>query len=74
MSRKAKKTLKTMSDPEILLAFGWYDYHLHAGVVRYACEHGWNIRSEFAQQGHGVAEIARKCSARGVISVCKLTI
>ena len=38
-----------VASPEILLAFGWYDHHFHGGVVRYAREHGWNIRSDFAQ-------------------------
>jgi len=27
----------------ILLALGWYDYRLHAGIARFAQEHGWHL-------------------------------
>lgn len=27
----------------ILLAMGWYDYRLHAGIAKYALEHGWHL-------------------------------
>ncbi|MEK7781679.1 MAG: DNA-binding transcriptional regulator [Verrucomicrobiota bacterium] len=27
----------------ILLAMGWYDYRLHAGIAKYALEHDWHL-------------------------------
>jgi LacI family transcriptional regulator len=27
----------------VLLALGWYDHRLHAGIARFAVEHGWHL-------------------------------
>jgi LacI family transcriptional regulator len=27
----------------VLLAFGWYDHHVHQGIAKYAQEHGWHL-------------------------------
>src|SRR5712671_3694271 len=34
----------------VLLALGWYDYHLHQGIEKYAREHGWHVYSELARE------------------------
>jgi LacI family transcriptional regulator len=31
------------SRKRILLAMGWYDYRLHAGIAKYALEHDWHL-------------------------------
>ena len=34
----------------VLLALGWYDYHLHQGIERYAREHGWHVYADLARE------------------------
>ena len=34
----------------VLLALGWYDYHLHQGIEKYAREHGWHLYSDLARE------------------------
>src|ERR1700722_19204410 len=34
----------------VLLALGWYDYHLHQGIEKYAQEHGWHLYSDLARE------------------------
>ena len=34
----------------MLLALGWYDYHLHQGVEKYAREHGWHVYADLARE------------------------
>ena len=34
----------------VLLALGWYDYHLHQGIEKYALEHGWHLYSDLARE------------------------
>jgi LacI family transcriptional regulator len=34
----------------VLLALGWYDYHLHQGIEKYAREHGWHLYSNMARE------------------------
>ena len=50
--------------PRILLAFGWYDYHSHAGIVRYAREHNWCLRAEFAS---GLYELPERWDGDGLL-------
>ncbi|NDH54655.1 MAG: helix-turn-helix domain-containing protein [Betaproteobacteria bacterium] len=41
MSKKQKR---------VLLALGWYDYHLHQGIEKYAREHDWHVYSDLARE------------------------
>ena len=34
----------------VLLALGWYDYHLHQGIEKYAREHGWHLYADLARE------------------------
>lgn len=34
----------------VLLALGWYDYHLHQGIEKYAQEHGWHLYADLARE------------------------
>jgi len=34
----------------VLLALGWYDYHLHEGIEKYAQEHGWHLYADLARE------------------------
>ena len=34
----------------VLLALGWYDYHLHQGIEKYAREHGWHLYANLARE------------------------
>lgn len=34
----------------VLLALGWYDYHLHQGIEKYAREQGWHVYSNLARE------------------------
>ncbi len=36
--------------PRVLLALGWYDYHLHRGIEKYAREHGWHLYANLARE------------------------
>jgi LacI family transcriptional regulator len=41
MSKKQKR---------VMLALGWYDYHLHQGIEKYAQAHGWHLYSDLARE------------------------
>ena len=41
MARKQKR---------VLLALGWYDYHLHQGIEKYARENGWHLYADLARE------------------------
>ena len=34
----------------VLLVLGWYDHRLHAGIGRYALEHGWHLSEDLARE------------------------
>lgn len=34
----------------VLLALGWYDYHLHQGIEKYAREQGWHLYANLARE------------------------
>jgi len=34
----------------VLLALGWYDYHLHQGIEKYAREHRWHVYADLARE------------------------
>ena len=34
----------------VLLALGWYDYHLHQGIEKYAREQGWHLYADLARE------------------------
>ena len=34
----------------VLLALGWYDYHLHQGIERFARENGWHLYANLARE------------------------
>ena len=34
----------------VLLALGWYDYHLHQGIEKYARENGWHLYADLARE------------------------
>jgi LacI family transcriptional regulator len=36
--------------PRVLLVLGWYDYRLHAGIERFAQEHGWHLSEDLARE------------------------
>lgn len=50
----------------ILLALTWYDHRIHAGVARFALEHGWNLDARMANSKEALTD----WSGDGV--VCKL--
>ena len=41
---------KKQKQKRVLLALGWYDYHLHQGIEKYAREHGWHLYSDLARE------------------------
>ena len=34
----------------VLLALGWYDYHLHQGIEKFARENGWHLYANLARE------------------------
>jgi LacI family transcriptional regulator len=36
--------------PRVLLVLGWYDYRLHAGIEKYAQEHGWHLSEDVVRE------------------------
>jgi LacI family transcriptional regulator len=34
----------------VLLALGWYDYHLHQGIEKFARENGWHLYADLARE------------------------
>ncbi|HWY30939.1 MAG TPA: DNA-binding transcriptional regulator [Candidatus Acidoferrum sp.] len=34
----------------VLLALGWYDYHLHQGIEKFARENGWHVYANLARE------------------------
>jgi LacI family transcriptional regulator len=34
----------------VLLALGWYDYHVHEGIEKYAREQGWHLYADLARE------------------------
>lgn len=41
--RKRTARSQTTARKRVLLAMGWYDYRVHAGIAKYAEEHGWHL-------------------------------